>query len=385
MERHRLPASAIKQLPTPCYVVNIADLEENLRILDSVQKKTGAKILLALKGFAMFSTFGLIDKYLSGYSASGLHETLLAAEFSDKQIHVVCPAYKDSEFDRIIKNADHLIFNSHQQWEKFKPKVIAAKNKVKAGLRVNPGYSEIEHEIYNPCAKYSRLGITPDQFSKINLEYITGLHFHTMCEQNADVLERTLPHLIKHFGSYLKKMQWINFGGGHHITREDYDIEKLCKIINDFREKFPLQLYLEPGEAIALNTGVLLATVLDIVQNQMPVAILDTSAAAHMPDVIEMPYRPNVVDADQPGKKTHTYRLAGPTCLAGDIIGEYSFDKPLEIGSKIILTDMAHYTMVKNNTFNGVALPSIATYDPRNNQTQIIRTFDYADYKARLS
>ena len=382
MDRYRIPKSVLDRIPTPCYVIDTQKLEDNLKILASVQDRTGCKILLALKGFAMFSLFPIIKKYLPAISVSSLNEARLGFEQFGKKVHLVVPAYKESEFGELKACADHIVFNSFAQWQKFKSLLD---DKIEVGLRINPQYSEIKFEIYNPCAKHSRLGITLDKFEGQNLDGITGLHFHTMCEQNSDTLERTLKIVEKNFGHLLKQIKWVNFGGGHHITRPDYDVEKLCSIIADFKSRYPLEIFLEPGEAIALNTGVLITSVLDITYNEMDIAILDTSAAAHMPDVLEMPYRPQIIDAADPGKLPHTYRLAGTSCLAGDIIGDYSFDRPLKVGDKIVLLDMAHYTMVKNNTFNGINLPSIATYDPRIEKLNIIKKFGYEDYKNRLS
>ena len=276
-------------------------------------------------------------------------------------------------------------FNSFPQWERYKPLVGSSGKKVKCGLRVNPEHSEVKVALYDPCAPGSRLGIKAKEFKGKDLEGITGLHFHTLCELNSDALERTLKAVEKKFGPYLDRMEWVNFGGGHHITRPDYDIDRLCRLVDGFREKYGVHVYLEPGEAIALNTGVLVASVLDLIPGSPEIAILDTSAAAHMPDVLEMPYRPGISGAEKPGKLPYTYRLGGLTCLAGDVIGEYSFPEPLKVGSRITFLDMAHYTMVKNNTFNGVRLPSIALYDPQKDETRVVRKFGYEDYRNRLS
>jgi carboxynorspermidine decarboxylase len=385
MDQFRIPQSLIDEIPTPCYVVDTAALEENLRVLADVQEKAECKILLALKAFAMFSVFELARKYLAGVSASSLNEARFGFEEFGGQVHIVAPAYKSEEFSKLIKYCDYIIFNSFSQWHRFRPLVQKSKKPIEPGLRINPRYSEIKVDIYNPCSKYSRLGITLEQFQTGDMEGITGLHFHTMCEQNVQTLERTLKVVEQQFGHLLRGLKWVNFGGGQHITRPDYDTAKLCRLITEFRRRYDVQVYLEPGEAIALNTGILVTSVLDIVHNEMDIAILDTSAAAHMPDVLEMPYRPSVLDAAEPGQKSYTYRLGGLTCLAGDIIGDYSFDEPLKVGSKLVFLDMAHYTMVKNNTFNGVALPSIAQYNPEERQIKIVRQFNYADYKSRLS
>jgi len=385
MDQCQIPQNLIAEVPTPCYVVDAAAVEQNLRVLADVQDKAQCKILLALKAFSMFSLFGLIKKYLSGISASSLNEARLGFEEFGGQVHIVAPAYKHEEFSQLINCCDYIVFNSFPQWRRFRPLLQKAEKPVHAGLRINPRYSEIKVDIYNPCSKYSRLGITLEQFQPEDLDGITGLHFHTMCEQNVQTLERTLKVVEQQFGHLLGGLRWVNFGGGQHITQPDYDTEKLCRLINDFRRRYDLQVYLEPGEAVVLNTGILVASVLDIVHNEMDIAILDASAAAHMPDVLEMPYRPELLGAAEPNVKPYTYRLAGPTCLAGDIVGDYSFDEPLKVGSRVVFLDMAHYTMVKNNTFNGVALPSIALYTPESQQIKIIRQFDYADYKNRLS
>ena len=374
----------IKKLPTPCYIVDERLLRRNLEILDSVQKRTGAKILLALKGFSMHATFPIVGEYLAGVTSSSLFEATLGREEMNKEVHAYVPAYIPSEFQSYLEKCDHLVFNSFDQWLKYKPQVDAHERHVSCGLRVNPEYSEIEVPLYNPCYANSRLGITLDNFRPEDLDGIEGIHFHTLCEQNSDALKRTIPHLEEKFGTYMKQMKWINFGGGHHITRDDYDIETLIEVINYIKEKYDVEIYLEPGEAIALNTGFLVTEVLDIVKNGMEIALIDASAACHMPDVIEMPYRPHIIGSDKPGVLPYTYRLGGVTCLSGDIVGDYSFEEPLKMGDRLIFTDMAHYTMVKNNTFNGVNLPSIAL-NTIHDGVKIIRTFGYEDYKGRLS
>ncbi len=375
----------VTKLPTPCYIVDERLLIKNLEILDSVQKRTGCKILLAQKGFSMHSVYPLIGKYLKGVTSSSLFEARLGFEKMGKEVHVYAPAYIEEEFDELLKYSDHMVFNSFDQWNKFRDKV---KNypgkKIECGIRINPEYSEQDHAIYDPCANHSRLGVTLRNFKPDQLEGIDGLHFHTLCEQNSDSLERTAKVVDEKFGEFIKDMKWLNLGGGHHITRQDYDIETLIRTIKFFQDKYGVEIYLEPGEAIALNTGYLVARVLDIVDNEMNIAILDTSAACHMPDVIEMPYRPNIISAGKPQEKNHTYRLGGLTCLAGDIIGDYSFDKPLKPGDRLIFCDMAHYTMVKNNTFNGVNLPAIALYCEKDG-IRIIKKFDYCDFETRLS
>lgn len=370
--------------PSPCYIVDERLLRKNLEILDSVQKRTGCSILLALKGFSMTSMMPIVGEYLKGITASSLNEAHLGHEFMGKEVHAYAPAFLEDEFEELMSYCDHLVFNSFAQWEKYKDIVKSNPSKtIECGLRVNPEYSEIEVDIYNPCSANSRMGITIANFKPELLDGIDGLHFHTLCEQNSDALANTLPHLEEKFGPYLQQMKWLNFGGGHHITRDDYDIESLVRSIEYMRDKYDLKIYLEPGEAIALNTGYLVSTVLDIVNNGMEIAILDASAACHMPDVLEMPYRPNIIDAGKPGEKPYTYRLGGNTCLAGDIIGDYSFDEPLKVGDRLVFMDMAHYTMVKNNTFNGVNLPSIASYNEEDG-IKVHKTFGYKDYISRL-
>jgi carboxynorspermidine decarboxylase len=377
----------VKDLPTPTYIVDETLLKKNLEILKMVSDRTGCKILLAQKAFSMFSEYPLIGSYLQGTTASSLYEARLGREEMKGEVHIFSPAYREDEIEEIISICDHMVFNSINQWNKYKETVKASKKPVGCGIRINPEYSEIETDLYNPCIPGSRFGVTLSQLEKIDsaeLEGVEGLHFHTMCEQNSDVLERTVQIVDEEFGSYISKMKWINFGGGHHITRPDYDIETLIRSILFIKEKYSVEVYLEPGEAVALNTGFLVSKVLDILENGMDIAILDTSAACHMPDVLEMPYRPQIIGAGEPGELAFTYRLGGPTCLAGDVIGEYSFREPLKPGDKLIFCDMAHYSMVKNNTFNGIGLPSIAAFNTEEG-TRIIKTFGYEDFKMRLS
>ncbi len=374
----------LQELPTPCYIVDERLLINNLEILQSIQERTGCKILLALKGYSMHSVFPLVGRYLKGVAASSLFEARLGYEKMGREVHIYSPAYIDEEFDELMGYCDHIIFNSFAQWNKFKNKVEHHSKKIECGIRVNPEYSEIETPIYNPCYQYSRLGVTLSNFKPDELDGINGLHFHTMCEQNSDTLERTIKAVERKFGETIKKMKWLNLGGGHHITRPDYDLETLIRCIKYLMDKYGVDIYLEPGEAIALNTGFLVSKVLDIVDNGMKIAILDASAACHMPDVLEMPYRPDIIDAGQPDEYPYTYRLGGNTCLAGDIIGDYSFRKPLKPGDKIAFCDMAHYTMVKNNMFNGVNLPDIVLYNEKEG-IKIIRRFGYNDFKNRLS
>ncbi|MGI6120044.1 MAG: carboxynorspermidine decarboxylase [Desulfosporosinus sp.] len=375
----------IRVLPTPCYIVDERLLIKNLEILQSVQQRTGCSILLALKGFSMYSVFPLVGKYLKGVTASSLFEARLGYEEMGKEVHIYAPAYVVEEFDEILSICDHIIFNSFDQWQRFKDQVKSIKTKnISCGIRINPEYSEIVTPIYDPCSQYSRLGVTLSNFRPDELEGIEGLHFHTLCEQNSDTLERTMQVADEKFGKYIKRMKWLNLGGGHHITRPDYDINTLVRSIKFLQDKYGVNIYLEPGEAVALNTGYLVARVLDIVDNGMKIAILDTSAACHMPDVLEMPYRPEIIGAGKPGEYAYTYRLSGLTCLAGDIIGDYSFKQPLKPDDRLVLCDMAHYTMVKNNTFNGVNLPTIALFN-KEEGIKIIRKFGYDDFKTRLS
>ncbi len=372
---------AFKQIQTPAYVVDQGLLTKNLEILQSVQERTGCHILLAQKAFSMFYFYPLIGRYLKGTTASSLYEAKLGKEEMGGETHIFSPAYLEREFDEILSLCDHIVFNSFSQWKKYKEKAL--QHKKSCGLRINPECSTQEHAIYDPCSPGSRLGIPASAFEGESLEGIEGLHFHTLCEQNADALQKTLEAVEQTFGKFLFKMKWLNFGGGHHITRADYDIETLVSCILHMKEKYHLEIYLEPGEAVALNAGFLVTRVEDIVQNGMEIAILDTSAACHMPDVIEMPYRPPLLDSGLPGEKPYTYRLGGPTCLAGDIIGDYSFDQPLAIGDKLIFGDMAIYSMVKNNTFNGVKLPDIAVKDEMG--VHVVKRFGYTDFKDRLS
>ena len=372
----------ITKAPSPSYVVDEKLLRHNLEILADVKQRTGCRILLAQKAFSMFYAYPLMAEYLDGTTASGLYEAKLGRDKFGKETHIFSPAYTDQEFDEILEVSNHLVFNSFGQWKKFRERALAAGKE--CGLRINPEFSTQEHGIYDPCAPYSRLGITLEQFEEKELEGITGLHFHTLCEQNSDDLLRTLEVVEKKFGKYLPRMKWLNFGGGHHITRADYDVDALVSAINRIQEKYGVVVYLEPGEAVALNAGFLVSTVIDTIKNGMNIAILDTSAACHMPDVIEMPYRPNIIGSGKAGEKAYTYRLGGPTCLSGDIIGDYSFDEPLQIGDRLVFGDMAIYSMVKNNTFNGMKLPSICYVD-RNDNVEVVKEFGYEDFLMRLS
>ena len=378
----------INSVETPCYVVDERLLEKNMKILHSVSDKTGCKVLLAQKAFSMYSTYPLLAEYLDGTTASGLYEAKLGyEEMPGKEVHIFSPAYRPDHFKEITEICGHIVFNSFSQWKRFKPmvdKAIANGRNIECGVRVNPEYSEIETEIYNPCANSSRLGVKSEDFDETVLDGISGLHFHTMCEQNSDVLERTIPHFEEKFGKYLNRMKWVNFGGGHHVTRDDYDIDKLCRVISYIQDKYDVQVYIEPGEAAALNAGWLISEVLEVFESRgVCHAIIDASAACHMPDVLEMPYRPNIIDSGKPMEKKYTYRLGAATCLAGDIIGEYSFDAPLNVGDRLVFCDMAIYSMCKNNTFNGIGLPSIYRID-RDGILHLEKKFGYDDFKCRL-
>jgi len=368
---------------TPSYIIDEKALIHNLEILNGVEKRTGCKILLAQKAFSCYHLYPLIAEYISGTASSGLYEARLGHECMGKINHVFCAGYRENEIDEIADYCDHIIFNSFSQLDRYRDRVLAKGKKI--GLRINPEFSTQEgHEIYDPCSPVSRLGITLKNFREDDLEGVTGLHFHTLCEQNSDDLEKTLDAFEEKFGKYLSRMAWINFGGGHHITRDDYDIPRLEKCIKRMQEKYGLEVFLEPGEAIALNAGYLVTEVLDIIKkDDMNIAILDTSAACHMPDVLEMPYRPPLLDSGKAGEKKYTYRLGSQTCLSGDHIGEYSFDEELKIGSRLVFADMAIYTMVKNNTFNGMGLPSILLCR-KDGTIETLKSFGYEDFKMRL-
>ncbi len=377
-----LVGNSLQNIQTPCYVCIEEALENNLKLLDRVQKASGAKILLALKGYAMWSTFDLVGKYLHGATASGLWECKLAFEELGKEVHTYSPAFKEDEIEMIAKMSDHIVFNSSNQFKRYKDRVLRTNPRISIGIRINPEYSAAPVDLYNPCGMFSRLGTTKEQFVWDNV--IEGLHFHALCEESAQSLVKVLEAFEEKFGEFIPKCRWINFGGGHHITKKGYDVELLIDTIEDFKKRYDVEVYLEPGEAIGWQAGVLVASVVDIIHNGMDIAILDTSAEAHMPDVLAMPYRPQVRGAGKPLEKKYTYRLGGNSCLAGDVIGDYSFDEPLEFGQKIIFEDMIHYTFVKNTTFNGIRLPSLAI-QRADGRIETIKRFDYCDYKHRLS
>lgn len=379
------PEEITSSVETPCYLINLGVIERNCKILDSVQNKTGAKILLALKAFALPYAFPVIRKYLHGVCASGPIEARLGKEEFGKEVHTFAPAFSDEDMEEVIKFSDHIIFNSLFMFKKFREKIKMSNRNIEIGLRVNPEHSEVENLLYNPCAPGSRFGIKANLLKNEDLEGVDGLHFHALCEQNSDVFVRVLDSFERLFGMYIPKMKWVNFGGGHHITRNDYDIDLLCKTVINFREKYnKIDVYFEPGEAVVLNAGVLVSTVLDIVHNDLDIAILDTSAETHMPDVLAMPYRPNIIGAGKPGELEYNYRLGGISCLAGDVIGDYSFNKPLKRGDRLVFLDMALYSFVKNTNFNGIRLPSLIGYDPDKKHIEVIRRFGYDDYKNRL-
>jgi carboxynorspermidine decarboxylase len=386
-----LSSIPFEEVPSPSYIVHLDRLEENCQLLQSVAERSGAKILLALKGFACHSTFPLVSRYLSGTTSSGLHEALLGHELFGKEVHVYSTAFKPAELEQLSHFAHSLVFNSAQQLAAGH-KQLSGHKRPEFGLRVNPEYSEVETELYDPCSPASRLGTTRDaldraleQLPENPLKELDGLHFHALCEQDADALEHTAAAFEQKFGDLIPGLKWLNFGGGHHITRPGYDIDRLCKTVQHFRERYGVAVYLEPGEAVALHTGVLVVTVLDLIEaGGHQIAILDTSATCHMPDVLEMPYRPGILGAGAAKEHAHTYRLGGLSCLAGDVIGDYSFPQPLEINQRLVFLDMSHYTMVKNSTFNGVPLPAISLYDAKQG-LRVVREFGYADYRDRLS
>ena len=382
----KIDMKLLNTLPSPCWVLEEEKLENNLKILKNIKDKTGIFILLALKGYALWKSFDLVRDYLDGCCASGLNEALLAKEEFGKEVHTYSPAFKPNEIDEIAKISNHIVFNSNAQLIKHIDRVKKINPNVSIGLRVNPQISCAPVEMYNPCSPTSRLGVKIEDFDENLLDKIEGLHFHALCEEDSSSLKSVLKAFEEQFGKYFNSLKWVNFGGGHHITKKGYNIELLIELLNNFKAKYPhLKVYLEPGEAVGWESGVLVATVLDIVKNNnLNIAILDTSAEAHMPDTIIMPYRAEVRGAKEPNVLKYTYQLAGNTCLSGDIMGQYSFDKPLELGQKIIFEDQMHYTMVKATTFNGINLPSIAIIK-KDSSIEIVRDFGYDDFKNRLS
>ncbi|NVN89631.1 MAG: carboxynorspermidine decarboxylase [Desulfuromonadales bacterium] len=383
----------VQLAPSPSYVVDLGRLRHNLSILGEVQQRSGAKILLAMKAFSMWSVFPLIAETLQGVCASSPWEARLGHEEFGGEVHSFAAAFKESDIVELLKISNHLVFNSFNQLERFRPLWEKERGRVSIGLRVNPEHTEGHTPIYDPCAPCSRLGIPlaefERRFSEVGegpaLSGVEGLHFHTLCEQLFEPLERTAKVFEEKFGPLLPRMKWLNLGGGHHITREGYDIDGLVELVKYFREKYGVEVYLEPGEAIAIGTGILVGEVLDVVHNEMDIAILDVSATCHMPDILEMPYRPGIKHGFDPGEKPHVFRLAGPSCLAGDVIGDWSFEKPLQAGDRLAFLDMAHYTMVKTTTFNGIQHPAICTYEPETGALQIRRSFGYPDFKSKLS
>jgi carboxynorspermidine decarboxylase len=374
-------------LPSPAFVLDESRLLRNLELLKNVQMEAGCQIILAFKGFAMWSAFDTVRQYLPGATASSLNEALLAKHEFKGDVHVYMVAYSDAEFPEILELADHLTFNSFSQWQRFKPQVMAARERgkhVSIGIRVNPEYSEVETDLYNPSQPFSRLGVTRAEFRGDLLEGVDGLHFHTLCENDSTALERVLEKFEANFGESLPRMKWVNFGGGHLMTRAGYDLERLIRLVRAFRERWDVNVILEPGSAIAWQTGWLVSEVLDVLKNEKDIAILDVSASAHMPDTLEMPYRANILNAGLPGERAHTYLLGGTTCLSGDIIGEYSFDAPLEVGTRVVFDDMIHYTMVKTTFFNGVKHPAIGIWR-KEGRFELVKEFTYEEFRAKLS
>ena len=378
----------LSRVPSPCFVVDEVALEENLQVLGRVQRESGAKILLALKAFSMFSMAPQIMRHLTGTCASGIHEARLGREEFGGEVHTFNAAFTQRELSDVLAISDHVVFNSMSQWRRFRELALSnkkARPNLEFGLRVNPEHSEGSVELYDPCAPCSRLGIPRADFDGANLDGISGLHMHTLCEQDLRPLQRTIEAFETKFGEFIPQMKWINFGGGHHITRPDYQVDELIELLKELSARWNVQLYMEPGEAIAYHCGVLVTEVLDLTHNGMDLAIVDTSATCHMPDTLEMPYRPEIIGAGQAGEHPHLYRLGGQTCLAGDVINDYAFAQPLEIGQRMMFEDMAYYTMVKTNTFNGINLPSIAIWNSDTDALRIVKQFGYEDFKSRLS
>ncbi|TVR93756.1 MAG: carboxynorspermidine decarboxylase [Spirochaetaceae bacterium] len=402
MERDIFIGFDPNSVPSPCYVIDEAGVDRNLAYLREVQEASGARILMALKAFALPALFPRIRRVLDGVCASGPWEARLGRECFGGEVHTFAPAFSEQDMNEVLALSDHVVFNSFNQWKQFRVRALAAqrapsagepsgcgRRKPEFGIRVNPEHSEAEVPLYDPAAPYSRLGVTAEHFEVAaaagELEGLSGLHMHTLCEQGFDALERTVEVLLEKFGRYLPQMQWLNLGGGHHISRPDYNRTGLIELIRRVRSDYDIDLILEPGEAVVIRSGALVATVLDVIHNGMPIAILDTSATAHMPDVLEMPYRPDIVGAAAPNEKAHTYRLGGQTCLAGDVIGDYSFDEPLQPGQRLLFEDMAHYTFIKSTMFNGVRHPALALYNSNSGVTRVVREFSYTDFLGRLT
>lgn len=373
------------KVPSACFVLEEAKLRRNLELMKQVQKSSGANIILALKGFAMFSTFPLIKQYLHGTTASSLYEARLGYEEFGEEVHAYAPAYFEDEIEKLMQYCNHITFNSPAQWERFKHEILSNDKKISCAIRINPEYSEVETDLYNPCIIGTRLGVTADQIGDKLPEGIEGLHFHTLCESDSYALERTLKAVEDRFGHLLQQAKWLNMGGGHLMTREGYDIDHLVHLIKNICEKYDLDVILEPGSAVAWQTGYLTSTVQDIIDSRgIYAVVLDVSISAHMPDCIEMPYKPKVLGAKDAEMGQPAYRLGGLTCLAGDFVGDYNFEKPLQVGDRLILNDMMHYTMVKTTFFNGVRHPSIGIW--REDDTfELVRKFGYEDYKHKLS
>lgn len=374
-----------RRVRTPAYVIDLGRLRANVQRMAYVQKQTGCKILLALKGYAAFSTFEWIRDAVAGAASSSVSEARLAREYVNKEVHAYAPAYSPDDITELLTLADHIVFNSVSQLERYWSIVKQAPRPLEVGLRINPEHRETEVALYDPCAPRSRLGVPRRGMNGPLIQQLDGIHFHNLCEKNSDALERTLASVEHNFGEFIERAKWVNFGGGHLITRVDYDVERLIRVVSQFQNRWQKQVYLEPGEAFGINTGWLVSSVLDVVDYGGPIAILDTSATAHMPDVLEMPYRPGINGASDPGVNPYDVRLGGLTCLAGDVIGDYSFKSPLQVGDPVVFEDMAHYTMVKTTTFNGVRLPSLVLYEPNTDELRVIHEYGYDEYKSRLS
>ncbi|MCD8554113.1 carboxynorspermidine decarboxylase [Seleniivibrio sp.] len=380
------PKDITDRVDTPCYLISEDVIRRNCELLDSVQKRTGARILLAMKAFALPKVFPLISRYLQGVCASGPIEAQMGREEFGREVHTYSPAFTKKQMECTIAFSDHIVFNSVSQWHAHREAIAASGRNIEVGLRVNPGHAEVEVDLYNPCLPGSRFGVNPEDLEGVDLTGISGLHFHAMCEQNSDVLTRVLAGFEKRYGHLIPQMKWINFGGGHHITRSDYDVELLCETISDFRKRHNgIQVYLEPGEAVVLNAGVFVTQVLDVIHNGVDIAIADSSAETHMPDVLAMPYRPVLIGAGQAGEFANDCKIGCISCLAGDFIGTYSFPEKPKIGDRLVFTDMALYSFVKNTNFNGVELPDITVFSLEKGTLEVVRRFGYEDYKNRLS